>query len=109
VKQEFVIPVKIGIQCLKFFPGFMLEFIPYLIQGGNDNTGVSNTEIAQSPPVHCGLLAGVYRSFLLKQGKVTEEIIHVQDLRRCSKVNLLNLVRGMWEVELEKPSYLLSQ
>lgn len=54
-----------------------------------------------TPPVHCGLLPGTYRSLLLKQGKVTEEIIHVQDLRRCSRIYLVNSVRGMWEVSLE--------
>jgi hypothetical protein len=37
VKKEFVIPVKTGIQCLKFFPGFPPEFTQYLIRGGNDN------------------------------------------------------------------------
>jgi len=62
-----------------------------------------------TPPVNCGLLLGTYRSHLIEQGKVTEEIIHVQDLRRCSKIYLINSVRGMWEVELEKPSCLLSQ
>ncbi len=54
-----------------------------------------------TPPVHCGLLPGTYRSLLLKQDKVREEIIHVQDLRRCSGIYLVNSVRGMWEVSLE--------
>ena len=54
-----------------------------------------------TPPVRCGLLPGTYRSLLLKQGKVTEELIHIQDLRRCSKIYLVNSVRGMWEVSLE--------
>jgi para-aminobenzoate synthetase/4-amino-4-deoxychorismate lyase len=53
------------------------------------------------PPVHCGLLPGTYRSLLLEQGKVTEEIINVQDLTKCSRIWLVNSVRGMWEVSLE--------
>jgi para-aminobenzoate synthetase/4-amino-4-deoxychorismate lyase len=55
-----------------------------------------------TPPVHCGLLPGTYRSLLLKQGKITEEIIKVQDLCRCSKIYLINSVRGMWEASIER-------
>ena len=54
-----------------------------------------------TPPVHCGLLPGTYRSYLLKKDKVTEGIIRIQDLCRCSKIYLVNSVRGMWEVSLE--------
>jgi len=54
-----------------------------------------------TPPVHCGLLPGMYRSLLLEEGKITEEIINVQDLARCSRIWLVNSVRGMWEVSLE--------
>ena len=54
-----------------------------------------------TPPAHCGLLPGTYRSLLLEEGKITEEIINVQDLARCSRIWLVNSVRGMWEVSLE--------
>ena len=54
-----------------------------------------------TPPVHCGLLPGTYRSLLLEEGKIREEIINVQDLARCSRIWLVNSVRGMWEVSLE--------
>lgn len=51
-----------------------------------------------TPPVHCGLLPGTYRSFLLEQGQVREEIIMVRDLGQCSRIYLVNSVRGMWEI-----------
>ncbi|MFP4641674.1 MAG: aminodeoxychorismate synthase component I [Dehalococcoidia bacterium] len=51
-----------------------------------------------TPPVQCGLLAGIYRAFLLEQGKVRERSIDVEDLHRCSRIYLANSVRGMWEV-----------
>lgn len=54
-----------------------------------------------TPPVQSGLLPGTYRSFLLEQNKVSEEIIHLRDLGRCSMIYLLNSVRGMWEASLE--------
>lgn len=51
-----------------------------------------------TPPVHTGLLAGTYRSLLIEQNKVIEESITVQNLLRCSRVYMINSVRGMWEV-----------
>jgi len=51
-----------------------------------------------TPPLYSGLLPGTYRSLLLKQGKVKEKIVRIQDLHRCSKIYLINSVRGMWEI-----------
>lgn len=53
-----------------------------------------------TPPVQSGLLAGTYRAYLLDQHRIVEEIIKVQDLGRCSRIFLINSVRGMWEVSL---------
>jgi len=50
-----------------------------------------------TPPVRCGLLAGVYRAFLLESGTVSEAVVHRDDLARCTRVCLVNSVRGMWE------------
>ncbi|MFA5073341.1 MAG: aminodeoxychorismate synthase component I [Nitrospirota bacterium] len=55
-----------------------------------------------TPPVCSGLLPGTYRSFLRKQGSITEEIITIQDLPRCSRLYLANSVRGMWEISLQR-------
>ena len=54
-----------------------------------------------TPPLSSGLLAGTYRSFLLDEGKIREEIIHVDDLEKCTKFFLINSVRGMWEIVLD--------
>ena len=54
-----------------------------------------------TPPVACGLLPGVYRETLLRQGKIAERIILLDDLPACSRIFLMNSVRGMWEVSLE--------
>jgi para-aminobenzoate synthetase / 4-amino-4-deoxychorismate lyase len=50
-----------------------------------------------TPPVHCGLLAGTFRAWLLQQGKVQERIIRVEDLASCSRIWLVNSVRQMQE------------
>jgi len=54
-----------------------------------------------TPPVKCGLLPGIYRAELIKQGKIREAVIRVEDLRRCSRFFLINSVRGLWPVELD--------
>ncbi len=57
-----------------------------------------------TPPASVGLLPGTYRSYLLDQAMITEQILTVHDLRRCSRMFLFNSVRGMWEVSLEHPT-----
>jgi len=46
-----------------------------------------------TPPISCGLLAGVFRAHLLETGQVAERIIRVDELKDCSKVFLVNSVR----------------
>lgn len=53
-----------------------------------------------TPPVHCGLLPGVYRAELLDQGMIREEVIKVEDLPRCGKILLINSVRKWREATL---------
>lgn len=47
-----------------------------------------------TPPVSCGLLPGTYRSWLLSQGKVRERIILLEQLDECTRLFLVNSVRG---------------
>lgn len=53
-----------------------------------------------TPPVRCGLLAGVHRGFLLTSGTVSEAVLHRDDLVHDTRIYLANSVRGMWEVEV---------
>ena len=46
-----------------------------------------------TPPVTCGLLAGVFRESLLERGDIQEAAITVADLRRADKIFLVNSVR----------------
>ena len=54
-----------------------------------------------TPPTDCGLLPGTYRSYLLDQGRVREEIVMLSDLPSCTRIYLANSVRGLWEVNLD--------
>ncbi|MDR0786337.1 MAG: aminodeoxychorismate synthase component I [Gemmatimonadota bacterium] len=53
-----------------------------------------------TPPLSCGLLAGVSRGKLLADGVITERILRREDLLRASRIWLVNAVRGRWEAEL---------
>jgi para-aminobenzoate synthetase/4-amino-4-deoxychorismate lyase len=46
-----------------------------------------------TPPVSCGLLPGTYREFLLQRGILTEQVLTVDDLRKSSRIYLINAVR----------------
>lgn len=57
-----------------------------------------------TPPIHCGLLPGIYRSFLLEQGKIKERIVLLADLARCTRILLINAVRSPWSATLDPNS-----
>ncbi len=55
-----------------------------------------------TPPVGCGLLAGVYRRHLLETLEhVEERALYPEDLRRADAVYLSNAVRGLRKAEIE--------
>jgi para-aminobenzoate synthetase/4-amino-4-deoxychorismate lyase len=47
-----------------------------------------------TPPLACGLLAGVGRAVLLRQGVLVERVVRVEDLQRAQGVMFLNSLRG---------------
>lgn len=51
-----------------------------------------------TPTVSCGLLNGVLRQKLIKQGKVIEKELYFEDLERAQKIYCINSVRGIVEV-----------
>jgi para-aminobenzoate synthetase/4-amino-4-deoxychorismate lyase len=54
-----------------------------------------------TPPVSCGLLAGTFRDYLLKSGRIAERIIQVDEMKKCTKVFLINSVRRWQNVTFE--------
>ena len=52
-----------------------------------------------TPPREAGLLAGTYREILLREGRLSERAIAVEDLRRAEAIALVSSVRGWREVE----------
>jgi para-aminobenzoate synthetase/4-amino-4-deoxychorismate lyase len=55
-----------------------------------------------TPPVECGLLAGVYRRHLLEtRPEIAERVLFLDDLRRADAIYLANAVRGLRRVEID--------
>ncbi|HEX8964594.1 MAG TPA: aminodeoxychorismate synthase component I [Rhodocyclaceae bacterium] len=48
-----------------------------------------------TPPLSCGLLAGVLRAELLARGEIAEGVVRVEDLPRAAGIWFINSVRGM--------------
>jgi para-aminobenzoate synthetase/4-amino-4-deoxychorismate lyase len=55
-----------------------------------------------TPPVECGLLAGVYRRHLLEtRPEIEERVLFLDDLRTADAIYLANAVRGLRRVEID--------
>ncbi len=53
-----------------------------------------------TPPLHCGLLDGVGRALYLKQGRLTEAVVRVDDLPRVQALAFINSLRGWVDARL---------
>ncbi len=47
-----------------------------------------------TPPVHCGLLAGTYRNWMLDQGMIEERPVTIAELAEATEIMVINSVRG---------------
>lgn len=54
-----------------------------------------------TPPVDAGLLPGIFRQYLLERGEIAERMIKKGELRRATRIWLINSVRKWVEVELQ--------
>lgn len=71
-----------------------------ITEGTFTNVAILKNGIMYTPPVKCGLLAGVYRDKLIKSGKLKEKVLYSHDLQNAEKIFCFNSVRKMVEVEL---------
>ncbi|APW36692.1 aminodeoxychorismate synthase, component I [Rhodoferax koreense] len=54
-----------------------------------------------TPALHCGLLAGVGRDHWLREGRLSEAVLRLDDLRRAEGLAFINSLRGWIDAELE--------
>jgi para-aminobenzoate synthetase/4-amino-4-deoxychorismate lyase len=71
-------------------------------EGAISNIVIKSNGFFYTPPVHCGLLNGTYRQYLLKVRKipVKEKILLKDDIINADKIYLTNAVRGMVEAKI---------
>jgi para-aminobenzoate synthetase / 4-amino-4-deoxychorismate lyase len=70
-------------------------------EGAISNVFVVKGDRWFTPPVECGLLAGVYRRHLLEtRPEIEERVLFIDDLRAADAIYLANAVRGLRRVEL---------
>ena len=72
-----------------------------LTEGTFTNIGVQLNGTIYTPPIECGLLNGVTRQKLLREGKIKEKILYPSDLQNAEKIYCFNSVRGIVEVTLD--------
>lgn len=59
-----------------------------------------------TPPVHLGLLNGIYRQSLIAENKLKEKVLTVKDLKQAQSIYGCNAVRGLYELKLEEDNYI---
>jgi para-aminobenzoate synthetase/4-amino-4-deoxychorismate lyase len=73
-----------------------------LTEGAISNVFLEKNGRWLTPPVECGLLAGVYRRSLLEtRPEIIEHVLFADDLRCADAVYLANAVRGLRRVQIE--------
>lgn len=71
-----------------------------LTEGSRSNVIIKQNGILYTPPVSCGLLNGTYRNHLLKQGKIVEKTLYLNDVLNAEEIYCVNSIRGMVKTEL---------
>jgi para-aminobenzoate synthetase / 4-amino-4-deoxychorismate lyase len=73
-----------------------------LTEGAISNVFLEKNGRWVTPPVKCGLLAGVYRRHLLEtRGEIEERVLYEEDLRSADRIYLCNAVRGLRTVQMD--------
>ena len=54
-----------------------------------------------TPPVHLGLLNGIYRQSLIANNQVTEKVLTLEDLKQAQAIYGCNAVRGLYELRVD--------
>ncbi|KAA3659768.1 MAG: aminodeoxychorismate synthase component I [Chloroflexi bacterium] len=64
-----------------------------LTETSSSNIVLKLEEELVTPPISSGLLSGTLRESLLQNGRITERILTLDDLKRCEQIYLINSVR----------------
>ena len=82
-----------------FFDVIFLNERGQLTEGAISNIFIKQKDIWITPPISCGLLAGVERKhWLVSDMSAIEGILYLEDLLNCEEIVLTNSVRGRTKV-----------
>jgi para-aminobenzoate synthetase/4-amino-4-deoxychorismate lyase len=70
-------------------------------EGAIHNIFVEKNGCLITPPVECGLLAGVYRRHIMETRRASESVLRLADLREADGVYLSNAVRGLRRAHID--------
>lgn len=73
-----------------------------ITEGSISNIFIEKNKTLYTPPTSCGLLPGVLRKSLLRQGTCKEKVLYVNDILSANKVYCGNSVRGLVKVKVKK-------
>jgi para-aminobenzoate synthetase/4-amino-4-deoxychorismate lyase len=74
----------------------------HVTEGAISNIFVEKDGRWFTPPIACGVLAGIYRRHLLEtRSDIEERILTVEDLKAADGVYLSNAVRGLRRVVID--------
>lgn len=71
-----------------------------ITEGTFTNVAVEVNGKLYTPPSQCGLLNGIFRQQMIKDGLMEEKILFPADLKKADKIFCFNSVRKMFEVKL---------
>jgi para-aminobenzoate synthetase/4-amino-4-deoxychorismate lyase len=84
-----------------FVDALFLNLRGEVTEGAISNIFVEKNGRWFTPPVECGLLAGVYRRHLLEtRAEIEQRVLRIDDLRSADAIFLANAVRGLRRVNL---------
>jgi len=90
----------------KAWPGYddviLLNVRDEITESTIANVAIEKNGKVFTPPVTCGLLAGVFRNWLIRRGELTERILTVGDILGADKLYLINSVRRWVPAELDR-------
>ena len=87
-----------------YFETIFLNERGQLTEGTITNIFVLKSKRLYTPPLKSGLLPGVLREHLIREGKAKEKVLHLKDFKSADKVYVGNSVRGL--LATWKPQFL---
>jgi para-aminobenzoate synthetase/4-amino-4-deoxychorismate lyase len=76
-----------------------------ITEGAISNIFIEKNNQLLTPPLHCGLLNGVYRQYILEErADAREEVLSLKDVQEADRIFICNAIKGWRQVTLASSS-----